>query len=156
MDYKVTILKKEIPTEETLLPEISDLHFGILAENKAVFDYTAYIEANKLQIDYKVFMRMNKHFIEILAKASGKKTFELFFQNTNGHILVEAELAFIFLAFVNPDMFLYFNGLLTDAISDGVAYSHSYIYSLAAQRLPSEVLNDIIKERKNDTAGDQQ
>ena len=99
---------------------------------------------------------MNKHFIETLAKASGKKTSELFFQNTNGHILVEAELAFIFLAFVNPDMFLYFNGLLTDAISDGVAYSHSYIYSLAAQRLPSEVLNDIIKERKNDTAGDQQ
>lgn len=53
-------------------------------------------------------------------------------------------------------MFLYFNELLTDAINDGVAYSHSYIYSLAAQRLPSEVLNDIIKKRKNDTAGDQQ
>lgn len=154
MDYKTTILKKEIQTDETLLPEIAGLHFGFLEENRAVFDYTAYIEENKLiPIDFKVFMRANKHFIETLAKSNDKKTSELFFQNTNGHILVSAELAFIFLAFVNPEMFLYFNSLLTDIITDGVAYSNGFVYSMTANRIPSDVLSDLIKERENDAAG---
>ena len=154
MDYKTTILKEEVKTDEILLPEISDLNFGFLGEGKAVFDYTAYIETNKLPaIDYKVFMRANRHFIETLAKSYKKKTSELFYQNANGHILVAAELAFVFLAFVNPEMFLYFNGLLTDVITDGVAYSHGFIFSMAANRLPSDVLNEIIKERENDPAG---
>ncbi len=154
MDYKTTILKKQLATDETLLPEIADLHFGFLGEDKAVFDYTAYIESNNLPaIDHRVFMRANKQYIETLVKAGKKKTSELFYQNTDGHILVEAELAFVFLAYVNPEMFLYFNGLLANVITDGVAYSHGLIYSLAASRLPSEILTDIIKERENGTTG---
>lgn len=154
MDYKTTILKEEVRTEEILLPEIQDLNFGFLGEGMAVFDYTAYIETNNLPaIDYKVFMRTNKHFIETLAKYYKKKTSKLFFQNANGHILVAAELAFVFLTFVNPEMFLYFNGLLTDVITDGVAFSHGFIFNMAANRLPSEVLSEIIQERENDTTG---
>lgn len=157
MDYKTTILKEKLTTDETLLPEISDLHFGFLGEKKAVFDYTAYLEANKLPaIDHRVFMRANKHFIETLAKSANKKTSELFYQNTDGHILVDAELAFVFIAYVNPEMFLYFNSLLVDAITDGVAYSHGFIFSMAASRLPSEVLSEIIKERENDATGSEQ
>lgn len=154
MDYKTTILREEIKTDENLLPEIAGLHFGILGEGKAVFDYSAYIEENQLTpIDYKLFMRANKHFIETLAKSNDKKTSELFFQNTNGHILVSAELAFIFLMYVNPEMFLYFNSLLTDVITDGVAYSNGFVFSMAANRIPSDILSDIIKERENDPAG---
>lgn len=154
MDYKTNILSKELETKETLLPEIHGLYFGIMGEDKAVFDYTAYFEENQLQyIDYKVFMRMNKHFIETLIKPSSKNTSELFYQNSNGHILVDAELAFLFLAFVNPEMMLYFNGIIMDAISSGVAYSNGFLYSMAAQRLPSDTLNEIIKERENDTPG---
>lgn len=154
MDYKTTTLIKELEINEVLLPEIQGLYFGSIRENKAVFDYTAYFEENQIQyIDYKVFMRTNKHFIEPLIKASQKKTSELFYQNTNGHILVAAELAFIFLAFANPEMCMYFNSIITDAISYGVAYSNGFLYSMAAQRLPSEALNEIINERKNDEAG---
>lgn len=150
MDYKINTLSKELDTKENMLPEIFGLHFGIIGEDKAVFDYTAYFEENELQyMDYKIFMRMNKHFIENLIKPSGKRTSELFYQNTNGHILVAAELVFLFLAFANPEMCLYFNNIITDAISDGVAYSNGFLYSMAAQRLPSDVLNEIIKERQN-------
>ena len=81
MDYKTTILKKEIQTDETLLPEIAGLHFGFLEENRAVFDYTAYIEENKLvPIDFKVFMRVNKHFIETLANLTIRKHQNCFFK----------------------------------------------------------------------------
>lgn len=152
MDYKTNILKKELKTDEILLPEIEGLTFGIINEDTAVFDYTAYIKNNSLpSVDYKVFMRTNKHFIETLAKSVGKSTAELFFQNTNGHILIAAELTFLCLAFINPDLCSYFNSLLTDVITNGVAYSHGFIYSLAAQKLPNEVMQDIIKERENDT-----
>ena len=154
MDFKTTILKDEIKTEETLLPEIPELHFGIMGERKAVFDYTSYIEECELPaINYKVFMRVNQNYIETLAKANGKKTSELFFQNPNGHILVAAELVFIFLAFINSDMLIYFNSLLTDAISDGIAFSHGFIYNMAEGKLPSDVLADIIKNRENDAVG---
>ncbi len=154
MDYKTNILKKELKTDEILLPEIEGLTFGLLDEDSAVFDYTAYIENNSLTpVDYKVFMRINKYFISSLAKSANKSTSELFFENTNGHILVAAELTFLFLAFVNPELCSYFNSLLTDVISNGVAYSHGFIYSLAAEKIPNEVMMDIIKERENDTAG---
>ena len=154
MDYKTNILKKELKTEEILLPEIEGLTFGIMDEDTAVFDYTAYIKNNSLHpIDYKVFMRTNKHFIESLAKNARKSTAELFFQNTNGHILIAAELTFLCLAFINPELCGYFNSLLTDVITNGVAYSHGFIYSLAAEKIPSEVMQEIIKERENDTTG---
>lgn len=74
MDYKTTTLIKELEINEVLLPEIQGLYFGSMGENKAVFDYTAYFEENQIQyIDYKVFMRTNKHFIEPLIKASQKR-----------------------------------------------------------------------------------
>lgn len=74
MDYKTTTLIKELKTTEILLPEIQGLYFGFMGEDKAVFDYTTYFEENHIQyIDYKVFMRTNKHFIEPLIKASQKR-----------------------------------------------------------------------------------
>lgn len=155
MDYKTTILNNGLEVKEPFLPDIPGLYFGVLSENKAVFDFTAYIEENKLPaIDYKAFMRLNKHFIEPLAAINGRKTSELFYQNTDGHILIASELVFLCLSFVNPELLRYFNALVSDAISDGVAYSSGFVYSMAAHRLPSDVLADIIKERNNDSAGD--
>lgn len=155
MDYKTTILKTGLEVKDTFLSDIPGLYFGTLSEDVTVFDFTAYVDENKLQIsDYKVFMRLNKHFIESLAKLSGKKTSELFYKNTDGHILIASELVFLCLAFVNSELLGYFNALVSDAIIDGVAYSSGFVYSMAAQRLPSEALNDIIKERQNDTTGD--
>lgn len=155
MDYKTNILSEPLATDQNLLPEINNLHFGIMGEGKAVFDYTAFFEENNIKpIDYKVFMRLNKHFIESLIKPSGEKTSNIFFQNTNGHILVTAELVFLFLAFADPDLCVYFNNIVTDAVSDGVAYSTGLIYSLAAERLPTENLQEIINSRQNDTGSE--
>lgn len=155
MDYKTTILNNGVEVKDALLPDIPGLYFGVLSEDRAVFDYTAYIEENKLQAsDYRVFMRLNRHFIEPLAKQSGRKTSDLFYQNSDGHILIASELVFLCLAFANPELLGYFNALVSDAISDGVAYSSGFVYSMAVHRLPSDVLNEIIKERQNDTTGD--
>lgn len=157
MDFKTNTLTKELEVNESLLPEITGLLFGSLREEQVVFDYTAYLEANQLEmIDYKTFMRTNKHYIENIIKMNGHKTSDLFYQNTNGHILVASELVFLFLAFVNPEMCMYFNNLIGDVLTSGVAYSDGFAYSMAADRVPTDVLQEIIKERNiNETRGKQ-
>lgn len=157
MDYKTTQLTHNVDVKDALFPEISGLFFGVLSKGRAVFDCTTYLIDNKLtDVDYKVFMRTNKHFIESLAKLNDISTAELFYQNIDGHILIASELVFLFLAFANQELLGYFNALLTDVITDGVAYSSGFVYSMAATRLPTDILQDIIKEQQNDTAGDEQ
>lgn len=156
MDYKTTVLTTPLKVEDIMLPDINGLYFGGLAENKIVFDYTRYFEENEIPaIDYKVFMRTNKHYIEQITKTANRNPSELFYQNTDGHILIISDLVFVCVAFVNPEMLAYFNSLLFDAMTDGVAYSHGFAYSIAATRLPSDILADIIKERETDD-GEQQ
>lgn len=156
MDYKTTILKEDLELNDHLIAEINGLNFATIGKGRAVFDYTAYFEANDLPIvDYKIFMRTNKKYIEDIARSHNIKTSEIFYQNTNGHILVIAELVFIFLAFANVELLLYFNGLLFEVLTEGVAVSNGFIYSMANQRIPSDVLAGIIKERENDNEGNE-
>lgn len=158
MDYKTNNINLEGKTFEELLPEVNGLMFCQIGENKAVFDYTEYFEKNELEpIDYKVFMRMNKRYIEHLVDGEKAKTSELFFINKeNGHILVASELTFIFLAFCNKEMCIYFNNLIGDVLSRGVAYSDGFVYSLTMSRIPSESLQEIINQRKQDEEGSEQ
>ena len=158
MDYKINVLSKSVEITDEILGEVSGLFFGTVANDQVVFDYTEYFKNNELEfIDHKVFMRTNKKYIELLARVKGRKTSELFYQNTNGNILVAAELVFVFLAFSNPEMLIYFNGLISDVLTSGVAYSDGFVYHAAAERLPTEVLAEIIQNRmKEDEEGDQQ
>lgn len=151
MDYKITILPNKVKVEEKLLPEIMGLYCSIINDDRAVFDATAYMEEAGIEpIDIKSFMRLNKYYIEKIAQGHNLKTSELFYQNTDGHYLVDFTLAFLFLAFVNPDMLRYFNSLLGYLFTDGVAYSNGFLFEQASRRLPTEVLQDIIEERKEE------
>ena len=159
MDYKVNVLSREVEIKDEILAEVAGLFFGTVANDQVVFDYTEYFKNNELEfIDHKVFMRTNKKCIELLARVKGRKTSELFFQNTNGNILVAAELVFVFLAFSNPEMLIYFNGLISDVLTSGVAYSDGFVYHAAAERLPTDVLAEIIQNRmkEENEEGDQQ
>jgi hypothetical protein len=150
MDYKTTTLNSQLECKETLLPVFPELHFGEIAEDLVVFDSTAfYKERNLDEIDYKSFQRINKRYIESFIQYGDAKTSELFFLNQDGHILMNKELTFVFLAFAVPMLATYFNGLLGDLMANGVAYSDGYIMSLAAQRIPTDILQQIIEEREH-------
>lgn len=151
MDYKTNVLQQEVEIDGIMFQELPDLHFGVINGQIAVFDFTEYIESNGIEsMDYKKFMRLNKHYIETISKSYGKPTSMMFYQNTNGHILVAAELAFLFLAFVDPDMCLYFNSALAELMDNGISYSQSFIYKLAEERLPLDILKDIIKNKTDE------
>lgn len=156
MDYRTTILSQELIVDDPLLEDIDGLYFGFINEDRAVFDYTRYINENKLEpIDYKVFMRANKHFIEVIAADRGLRTSEIFFQNTNDHILIASELVFVCLAFIDNNLLRYFNALLTDITADGLAFSNTFILKTTTERVPSEVLKSIIRQREIDQRNEQ-
>lgn len=154
MDYKLTVLSKQIECEQNEIEDIPSLKFGNLLNGQSVFDSTQYYEENELEpIDYKVFGRICKPFINSLVTRLELDPSGLFFQNEDGHILISKELAIIFLQFTNPDVCTYFNLIIWDVLDNGVAYSDSLIASLAAARMPTHILEDIIEMRNtNETS----
>lgn len=150
MDYKTTTLDTLLKCEEELLPAFPNLKYGDITEDLTVFDSTAYYKAQEQdEIDHHTFQRINKRYIESFIQYGDVKASELFFLNKDGHILMNKELTFIFLAFATPVFATYFNGLLGDLMANGVAYSDGYIMSLATQRIPTDVLKQIIEEREH-------
>lgn len=150
MDYKITALDKQLECNEQVLPDIPKLLFGQIKDGPLVFDSTAfYNNSNIEEIDYKAFQRINKRYIEGFIKNSPLKPSELFYMNTDGHVLMSHELTFLFLAFANPAFAAYFNGLIGELMSNGIAYSDGFVISLASERIPTEYLQQIINDRNN-------
>ena len=73
--------------------------------------------------------------------------------NTDGHILMHKDLAILFLQFSNPDVFAYFNQMIWELMENGIAISDGLVATLAATRVPNEVLQEIIDTRNaNETS----
>lgn len=150
MDYKVTTLKDQLECSEQALPDFPTLLFGTVPNGPLVFDSTAFYEANNIaEIDYKIFQRINKRYIEGFINNTELKASDLFFINHDQHILMNHELTFLFLAFAEPTLAAYFNGLIGEIMANGVAYSDGFVLSMASQRIPTEVLQQIINNRNN-------
>lgn len=151
MDYKLNILKKTVECEEILLQDIPTLNFGEADDDVVVFDASAFCRSMEADsFDWRTFSRINKKYIEGIARITGLDTRKLFYQDKGGHILIAQELVFLFLAFVDDTLLLYFNNLLADAMSNGVAFTDGFVVQIAAQRLPTEVLKQIINERNGE------
>ncbi len=124
------------------------MKFGNLLNGQTVFDSTKYYEDNELEpIDYKVFSRICKCFIHALVTRMELDVGELFFLNTDGHVLISKDLAILFLQFSNPDVCAYFNSMMWDILDNGFAFSDGLIATLAAARVPNDVLQEIIDTR---------
>lgn len=148
MDYKITNLIKKVVCDQQLLPDIPTLLFGTINDGALVFDSTAFYNSNEIEeIDYKIFQRLNKRYIEGFIDNTSLKGTDLFFLNTDSHVLMNHELTFLFLSFANPTLAAYFNGLIGELMSNGVAYSDGFVLSLASDKIPTEYLQQIINER---------
>lgn len=151
MDFKINVLVQEVDCSEPNFADIPSLKFGSLPNGQAVFDSTQYYIENDLeQIDYKVFSRMCKPFINTLVTRIEVPAGELFYQNTDGHILMHEILSIIFMQFANPDTFIYFMQMMLNILENGIAFSDGFIASLASMRVPSEILQDIIDQRNGE------
>lgn len=150
MDYKITELAKQVQTKEAPIADFPELLFGITPDETAVFDATEYcIRAeNNKTFNSRLFMRAYKPFIESFITVSGMDANKLFYRNPDGHELVHEELVFLFLAFTNKNWVVYFNNIISDAITNGIAFSDSFVLQLAIGRVPTDILEKIIQSRK--------
>ena len=147
MDYKLNVIGKQIKCEEPLLQDIPALKFTDI-DDVLVFDATEYCLVGELEdFDYRAFSRMNKRYIEYIAGATGIDMKKMFFQEKGGHILVVQDLVFMFLAYVEQSLCSYFNNILADAMANGIAFTDGFAVQLAMQRIPSDVMREIINNR---------
>jgi len=148
--------KKNIETREKKVfkptPIISPV-YGILDKNYYKEDIvvttttrTSYKESNK-PITIDDFIRKCDWMIESLIKSYELDPNECFIINKEGHILIDGNLTYLFLSFVEQDFLAYMCDRCHDLFKDGVAVSDSYILRHAFERLDEESLNKI---RSND------
>ena len=147
MDYKRNLLTKEVVCDKKLLEDFEGLMFGS-HDNQALFDATEFCLASKVdEVDYLTFSRQNKRYIEALITSGSVERGKMFYLNTNGHELIDVNLVFLYISFAVPTIFTYFNSIVGDAIAKGVAFSDGFVATLAAARIPSEILSEIINSR---------
>lgn len=152
MDYKINTIPNSIELKDPLIEDFSDLLFGTAPDGTPVFDATEYFNRAEgdAQFNVRLFMRNCKPFIEGFITMGELNPSKLFYQNPDGHALIHEQLTFLFLAYTNKIWLIYFNSLVSDVITTGVAYSDSFLLKQTIQRVPSEILEKIIESRKED------
>ncbi len=158
MNYKLNVLKKKVKCSERPFSEIP-ISVGTVGDGQSVFDIDQYCEEAGVEVeDWKIFTQRHRLYIERYAARAEKKTSELFYQNTDGHILMDLSLVFIYLIYKDDDLSAYLFSLLTDVLSDGVCFSDTYVVELAAERLPEEVVRRMfgkVKQEDEDESEEQ-
>lgn len=148
MDYKTNALAEQLECKNILFPDFPTLLFGQIPNGPLVFDSNSFCLTNKIEdFDYKIFQRTNKRYIEGIIDNVNMDRSQLFYINKDNHVLINQELVLLFMSFVMPDLCGYFNGLLGEALTNGVAYSDGFILNMAAERIPTDVLQEIINKR---------
>lgn len=126
---------------EQAFPEFPELLFGATTDNGSVFDATSYLLKNPLTVDD--FLQTCGFQIEALIKSYELDENKCFFINTDGHILIDGSLVYLFLSFVEPDFLAYMCDRCHDLFTDGIAVSDSYLLEHACVRLDRESINMI-------------
>lgn len=148
MKYKIVTLNKDVDCSEIKYPDTPSLLFGILPSNKLpVFDATKYCNDKNINFDLQTFTNLNGIYIDRLISDNTINSSGFLFVTPKQHLLMANGLELIFLAYADSNMFSYFLQTLEDALKDGIAISDSRITQLIVERVPNEVLNDIILTR---------
>ena len=144
MDFKLNILDSRVVCDKSYVEDFPDVLFGETKTKNVLFDSTHYLmQKNMDNVDWRVFSRTLKPYIEQIAKTFELNRNLLFFLNKDGHILMQKELLWLFLAFADSNIFVYFYQLIGSAIEDGIAFSDGFAVRLASSRIPAEILRQM-------------
>ena len=151
MLFKVNSTTAPVKCDEKLLADVPDMRFGNIGKDRVVID-ASFHSSQSLNSTFNEtkFMTCNRAWIETLAKSSNLPLSELFYRNTDGHILMVRELAMIYLMWADGNMLVYMVNLLEDALTDGFAISDGLLVSMIHSKVPDRVLETILEARKNE------
>lgn len=149
MDYKITNLSEEVKCEMIALPDFPAIKFGNYGRYN-LFNLTEYLKSlGNTSDNYRTLSRPLMGWIEKLTSDYGIPVQELFYKNPNGDELVNGVLLYLFLFQLQDGFMRYANDLLDDILVDGFAYSDSYIFTLAKNRLTPDILQKLADEKRN-------
>jgi hypothetical protein len=132
-----------IPSEHSF-PEFPDLLFGITVDGTTVFDATDYLQKAKPSASITDFFEQYKAPIFSLVKSYEIKEDEVCMLAPNKHFIVDGNLVYLFISFIQPDFLAYMCDQMQQMFTTGFCVSDTFIYNLAKHRLSKGVLEEII------------
>lgn len=158
MKPKLNVLAKTVNCATPVFEDIPSLKGGVIAPETEVFDATDFCATEKIEeVPYHVFYSSCQRYIDAKIKNENLTPSDLFFQNTDGHMLINASIVLIYLRFMHPDVSIYFDNIVASCLIGGAAFSDSFVAKLAMTQLTSKDLKDIIDLRnENGNAAEQQ
>lgn len=130
----------DLKCTEPLFPEFPEMLFGRQIDGQIFFDATAYIKSKRLSLSVDAFLKKYEGPISDIISTLQLNEDGVCYLNTEGHILIESSLVYLFISFVNPPFLLYIFDRMDELFSNGFAVSDAYLLRKARQRIPTEVL----------------
>lgn len=137
---------------EQALSEFPNLLFGTQTESgKDFFDATVYLQKSLSQKTVKAFFAEYAKPVEALCEAYDIAPDRACLINQQGHFLIDGNLTYLFIAFVEPNFLGYICDRIHELFTYGVTVSDTYLLQATKERLSPEVIKAIIAHGEKET-----
>lgn len=135
---------------EPAFPEFPTLLFGNKTDNgNSFFDATAYIQNKNLKIHALDFFCKYEEPIKTLMGAYGIEENQVCAINQEGHYLIDGNLTYLFISFIEPNFLAYMCDRIHDLFTMGFSVSDTFLVQSASNRLTKNVLETIIENERD-------
>lgn len=136
----------QLTCSEPAFPEFPELLFGTSIENDiSYFDATLYLQTKGLSITAADFFKHYEDPIKALMQAYGIKADCVCRLNVEGHYLIDGNLTYLFISFIDPYFLAYICDRIHELFKAGFCISDTYLVQEAKSRLTKDVLETILE-----------
>ena len=151
MKYKIETLDEVVKCEDIKFPDIASLKFGTTPSKIDVFDVTAYCEDNKIDFDFQKFSSKHSYYIDLLIENKIIDANNIVFIAKGKQVLMVEGLEQLFLSYVNKELYFYFSQIIESTLENGFSISDGLLTRMVIDRVPSNILEDIVKSRNEES-----
>lgn len=126
--------------------EFPDLLFTVSNDGNEYCDVTSFMEERKCTDSHSIdnFMKVCKPWINAFCKVYSLDVDKLTLVAPNNHILIDSSLALLFVSYVDTEFSVYVYEKMADLLVSGIILSDTTLILMAKDRLPREVLLNLI------------
>lgn len=153
MNYKINRLNEPIECKQVKFPDIEALKYnkitGSDGSSTDIFNATAFCDSTGAEVDINAFMRTQKGYIDKLIQEEIVKADKMFFMDNENNVYIASGLEILFLMFASKEYLIYFQELMEDVLTTGMAFSDGFVLKMAMERIPNDTLQEVIQQRNN-------
>lgn len=140
----------DLTCTEPAFPEFPDLLFGNETDGGiSFFDATDYIQKKQLPVTELDFFKKYEEPIKNIMSSYGIEETQVCQLNREGHHLIDGNLVYLFISFVEPDFLAYMCDRIHELFNNGFCISDTYLAQTAKNRLTKDVLGMIMENGSN-------